>query len=79
MRAVKEVLRVIDAKEEEKRQAEKKLKCKLDFVDLEARDLFHANEVTTSIIKCAHGFNHYGLRHSMINNNLIEENCPRYD
>ena len=29
-----------------------------------------------SIIKCAHGYNHYRLRHAMINNNLVEANCP---
>ena len=77
MRSVKEMLRVIDSKEEERKQAKKKLEYKVNFVDLEARNSFRANNVTTSIIKCAYGFNHYGLRHSMINDNLIEENCPR--
>ena len=77
MRYVKEILRVIDSKEEESKQAKKKLEYKLNFVDLEARNSFQANKVTTSVIKCAHGFNHYGLRHSMINEKLIEANCPR--
>ena len=35
------------------------------------------HKVITSTIKCAHGFNHYGLRHAMINDNLIEANCSR--
>ena len=29
------------------------------------------------MIKCANGFNHYGLRYAMINNNMIEANYPR--
>ena len=48
-----------------------------DFVDVDARDSFRASIVATSVIKCAHGFNHYGLRHSMINNNLVEAHCLR--
>ena len=40
MRSVKEILRVIDSKEEESKQAKKKLEYKLNFVDLEARNSF---------------------------------------
>ena len=29
------------------------------------------------MIKCVHGYNHYGLRNSMINKNSTEETCPR--
>ena len=76
MRPIKEVLRVIDVKEEEKRYAWKKYRYKEDFIDLEARNTFCANKVMTSMIKCAHRYNHYGLRHAMINNNLVEANCP---
>ena len=53
-----------------------KLGYKIDFVDLEARDSFKTHKVTTSTIKCIHGYNHYGLRHAMINDNLIEAYCP---
>ena len=28
-------------------------------------------------MKCAHGFNHFGLRDSMINDNMVEAYCPR--
>jgi len=77
MRPRKEVLRVIDAKEEEKRYTRKKYGYKEDFIDLEARNTFCPNKVTTSMIKCAHRYNHYWLRHAMINNNLVEANCPR--
>ena len=48
IRSIKEILRVIDAREEEKKQAQKKLGYKIDFVDLEARDSFKTHKVTTS-------------------------------
>ena len=43
---------------------------------MDARNAFSAKKVTTSVIKCANGFNHYGIRHAKINNNVIEANCP---
>ena len=66
---------MIDSREEEKKQAQKKLGYKTDFVDLEARDAFKACKVITSTIKCTHGYNYYGLRYAMISNNLIEAHC----
>ena len=71
------MVRVIDAKQVKENQAKQKLDYKAEFVDTEARNLFQASKVTTSMVKCANGCDHYGLRHSMINNNLIESNCPR--
>ena len=29
------------------------------------------------MIKCVYGFNHFGIRSTLINNNEIEESCPR--
>ena len=49
------------------------------FIDLEARNAFSGNKVTASIIKYANGFNHYGLRHVMINNKMIKSYCLRYN
>ena len=63
------MIREIDAKDEEMKQAKKKLKHNAEFVDLEARNSLRAGKVASSIIKCAHEFNHCGLRHAMINNN----------
>ena len=77
MRSIKEILRVIDVRVEEKEQAQKKLEYKCNFADLEVRDLFKAQKVTISAIKCTYGFNHYGVRHSVINNNLVEANCQQ--
>jgi len=76
MRSTNAVLRIVDAMEEEKSHAKKKYGYKADFIDLEARNAFSTNKVTTSMIKCANGFNHYGLRHAMINKEMIEANCP---
>ena len=66
-------------KEYERRYAKKKLGYKYDFIDTKARNLFNSNEVTPSIIKYAHRFNHFGLRDSMINNNMVEAYCLRCD
>ena len=30
-----------------------------------------------TVLKCVSSYNHYGIRHTVINNNMIEENCPR--
>ena len=46
-------------------------------MNIEARNAFRMGKVITSMIKCAHGFNHYGLREAMINNNIVEATCPR--
>ena len=75
MCSVKETFRRIDYKKEERKQAQKKLECKVDFADLEARNSFVASKVTASTMKRAYGFNHCGLRHAIINNNLVEACC----
>ena len=55
--------------------AKKKLGCKCNFVDEEARNGFKSNEVTPSIIKYAHGCNHCGLRDLTMNNNIVDTCC----
>ena len=77
MRSIKEVIRIIDATQEERNHIRRKYGYKEEFIDIEARNAFIGNKVTTSMIKCANGFNHYGLRHAMINGNMVEANCPR--
>lgn len=76
-RAVQEVVRIIDSKKAEEQYQKRKLGCKYDFIDKNARNSFKASKATPSIIKCAHGFNHYGVRESMFNDNMIDEQCPR--
>ena len=67
MRSIKEVFRIIDVKIEEIRHAKKNYRYREEFIDLEVRNDFCANKVMTSMIKCANRFNHYGLRHIIIN------------
>ena len=76
-RATQEVVRTIDAREKEEEHANKKYGHRKEFIDMEARNVFQTGKVTTSMIKCAHGFNHYGLREAMMNNNMVESTCPR--
>ena len=61
-REVQETIRVIDGKIAEKQCGKKKIGLRCDFVDAEARNVFNSKVVTASMIKCAHGFNHFGLR-----------------
>ena len=76
-RSMQELVRIIDAKHYEIEHAKKKLEHKLDFIDIEARNVFTTKEVTPSIMKCAYEFNHYGLRDTLINNEMVETQCPR--
>ena len=47
------------------------------MIDVEAIESIHLSKITPSMIKCVHGFNHFGIRSALINNNEIEESCPR--
>ena len=38
---------------------------------------FQMNKVTTSMIKYSYGYNYYGLRDAMINNDMVEAHYPR--
>jgi len=76
-RSIQEIVRIIDSKKAEESHGREKLKCKCDFVDADARNVFNSKKVTTSMMKCAHGFNHHGLRDSLTNNNVIDDRCPR--
>ena len=49
-RVIQEIIWVIDAKESEKRYAKKKLACRYDFVDADARNVFKSNEVTPNVL-----------------------------
>ena len=77
-RSTQEMLRIIDAKKLEEKHGEKKLGYEHEHVYKEARNAFNPKNITTSIIKCAHGCNHFSLRDSMINNNIIDAYCLRY-
>ena len=71
LRAVKEVIHIIDAIKVENQYAKKKLKNNYELHDIEARNTFQKGKVTSAIIKCAHGINLYRLRVEIMNNNTI--------
>lgn len=75
---MQETIRIIDAKKAEEKHGEKKMNYKCNFVDKEARNSFNPKTVAVPMLKCAPGYNHFGLRDSLINNNMIEAHCPRY-
>ena len=66
MKSINAVIRITDAEEE------------VEFIDLEARNAFSEKKVTISMTECA-GFNYCRLRYTMINNNIVEVNCPHCD
>ena len=72
LRSIKEVIRIIDVREEEKKYVNKKFRYKADFIDIEARNSFQMSKVTISMIKYANGYNYYELRDVMINNYMVE-------
>ena len=76
-RAVKEVIRILDAREEENEYARRKYKHKFEFIDMEARNAFKTGDVTTAMIKFTHGFNHYRIRNSIINKEIVGDNYLR--
>ena len=77
LKSVNEVIRIMDAKESEEEYCRNKLGYKYDMVDLEARNAFKVGKVTRSMIKCVYGYNHYGQRDAMINEEMVEAICPR--
>ena len=64
---VKEVVRVIDAKECEFNCAKKKLSLAVDLIDIEARNAFTNKTVAFSLIKCTNELNCYRIRDQIIN------------
>ena len=66
-RAIKEVIREIDTKIDEKEYARKKLRDNYNFYNIEVRNLFTKSKVITSMIKCANGINPYRVHNNMIN------------
>ena len=76
-RSIKEAIRIIDAKKSEMNYAKDRFGAKIEFVDVNAREAFKTKSISTSMLKCASGYNHYGVRHQMINNNMVGSECPR--
>jgi len=75
--SIKEAIRIVDGRQAENEYRIRKLKHLSDWVDGDAREAVPLNKISTSILKCVAGYNHYGLRNALINNNQTEESCPR--
>jgi len=75
--SIQETIRIVDGIRNEREQLKSKLKHHYDLIDLDARNAFPAKKVTASVIKCSSGYNHYGVRHAMINKEDMEEKFPR--
>ena len=60
---------IIDTKDLDRKYTQKKHASKIDFINLEARNLFSYKSSTPSAIKCTHGFDYYGTRDEIINKN----------
>ena len=70
-------LRVIDIKVKEYKYVETKFECKKDFINAEARSAFQNKKAIALMIKRTQGYNHYGVRNAKINNNMVDDRCPR--
>ena len=68
--SVKEAIRIADANESLREHAKQKHEHDADFIDAKARETFSNKKVTASMIKCAHGYNHYRMRDAAINKNM---------
>jgi len=75
--SIKELIRTCDGRAAEMRYSRCKLNHSYDMVDHDARVTIPKNKVTTSMIKCVYGYNHYGLRNKLINQDSTDDTCPR--
>ena len=67
--SVKEMMQIADRKKAMVDYVKKKFPNNYDFVNIRARNVFSSKRVTSSMIVCLHGFNHYCLRDVILNNN----------
>ena len=70
-RSIRAAIRIKDAKQSESQYANQKFRVKIDFIDLDARNVFNGKKVSTSIIKYANAFNQYGIRDEIINKQTV--------
>ena len=75
-KAVAVLIREVDAIKYEEEYAKSKLFEKWNWVDINARNMFHKG-IGAGTLKCVTGYNHCGIRNKMINNGLASDKCPR--
>ena len=74
---IKELIRDIDAEEEEEECATRKFKELKHLVNMKARKYLKKIPLSASALKCYYGCNHYGKRDKMMNTGTTNSECPR--
>ena len=77
LRSMQETIRILDTKAREEEHDKEKLGHECNFADHEARNMLVAKDLTLSIIKYARECDYHSLRDALINNNVVEERCPK--
>ena len=75
-KSISVLIREVDTKKRERDYAASKFPEYYEWLDLEARKAFY-EWVRAETLKCVTDYNHYGFRDKKINNNLMDEKCPR--
>ena len=75
-RPVREAICLCDAQKEELEYLETKFPNQIQFIDREARHVFHKGS-SSSVLKCAYGINHYATRDVIINEDVYNYYCSR--
>ena len=78
-RLIKEMIRTLDAENSEENYVKGKFGCEKELIDMKVRSAFRLIKVTTSMMKCAHGRNHYGEREAMMKKDTINQEYLRYN
>ena len=76
-KAIKEIVKIVDAESDEYEFAKKKVLNEIDFIDLKAREAFPSG-VNAVTLKCCYRFNPTRIRDNHINNDSTRKDCPRY-
>ena len=74
---IKELIRTIDAEEEENECVASKFKELKHLVDVKARRHLTKIPMTASALKCYYGCNQYGVREKLIKAGTTNSECPR--
>ena len=74
---IREIMQKVDALESGIEYLKEKIECDLEHVEIEARNAFLSNLITTLVIKCANGFNQHIMRDALINKQRTDTKCPR--
>ena len=63
----------------QKKICKRKIWTQNKIIDVKARSAFKINKITMSMMKCAHGCNHCGERYLMMNKDITNQECPRFN